>query len=212
MKKRTTRASRKKTGGKRDRTPSRHKSRALTEAEGSRADTRLAERPTSTEGAKTAIDPLTGDLPAVTLKNSREVLLHFERVDPRLAEAWRRDVVVHEGPITLRRVMSPANFGGATHYAYVDRRLLWYLRRDPTNPVGARWEGYLARTSDAPPDTLVVFVGRDILAKKCPPQLDDDTQTKKLGEVSPTSGVSSTASDEKHEERESCNRRYVDDA
>jgi len=49
----------------------------------------------------------------------------------------------------------------------------------------------LSRISDAPPDTIVVFVGCNILAKKCPPQLDNDTQTKKLGTATPTSGVSS---------------------
>jgi hypothetical protein len=206
MRKRNARASRKKAGGKQDRTSPRRKSRALTETTGSR---HLAKRPTSTEGGKTVIDPLTGDLPAVTLKDSHEVLLHFERVDPRLAEAWRRDVVVHEGPITLRRIMSPANFGGATHYAYVDRRLLWYLRHDSSNPVGARWEGYLTRISDAPPDTIVVFVGRDILAKKCPPQLDDGTPTKKLDAAPPTSEVSSAVRDE---EQEACNGRCIDDA
>jgi len=131
MKKRTVRTRRKKTESKRGR-------HALTASARAYVDKRLAERPTRTEGAKPAIDPLIGDLPAVTLKDSREVLLHFERVDPRLAEAWRRDVIVHEGPITLRRIMSPANFGGATHYAYVDRRLLWYLKHEPANPVGAR--------------------------------------------------------------------------
>ena len=80
-------------------------------------------------------------------------------------------MVVHEGPITIRRVMHPASFGGATHYAYVDRRLLWYLSHDPSDPIGARWDGYLANRGDAPPGTTVVFVGSDIVAKKCPPQL-----------------------------------------
>ena len=148
MKKRAVRTNRKKTGRKQDRT-SKSRERAAPSRSPvdvrlvapSHVDVRLAERPTRAEGTKTPIDPLTGDLPAVTLKDFREVLLHFERVDPRLAEAWRRDVVVHEGPITLRRVMAPANFGGATHYAYVDRRLLWYLRPDSADSVGARWDG-----------------------------------------------------------------------
>lgn len=112
------------------------------------------------------IDPLLNDLPSVTLKDSAEAVFHFNRIDPRLAEAWARDVVVHEGPITLRRVMSPASFGGATHYAYVDRRVLWYLKRDPSDPLGARWDGYLASAQDAPPGTRPVVIGNDLLAKK----------------------------------------------
>lgn len=183
MKKQTVRTRRKKAGGKQAVPRARRKSRALTGPVSFRTNERSAERPTSNEGAQTNIDPLTGDLPAVTLKDSGAVLLHFERVDPRLAEAWKRDVVVHEGPITLRRVMAPANFGGATHYAYVDRRLLWYLKHDPSTPVGARWEGYLAFASDAPPDTITIFVGPDILVKKCSPQLEEGTQIKELGEV-----------------------------
>jgi hypothetical protein len=124
------------------------------------------------------IDPLTGDLPGVTLRNEAAVIAHFERIDPRLADAWRRDVVVHEGPITLRRIMSSVfggggSFGGATHYAYVDRRLLWYLKHDPSDPLGARWDGYLARLGDAPPGTIAVCVGTDFVAKKCVPQLSE---------------------------------------
>lgn len=132
-----------------------------------------AGRPTS-ERPKSSIDPLLNDLPAVTLKNVHEALEHFARVDPRLAEAWKRDVVVHEGPITLRRVMHPASFGGATHYAYVDRRLLWYLSHDPSDPIGARWDGYLASARDAPPGAAVVMVDRDIVVKKRPPQLGEE--------------------------------------
>jgi hypothetical protein len=120
-----------------------------------------------------SIDPLCGDLPGVTLKDEAEVLRHFSRIDPRLAEAWKRDVAMHEGAITLRRVMYPASFGGATHYAYVDRRLLWYLRHDPTDPLGARWDGYLASPSDAPPGTTVVVVRTDFVAKKIPPQIGE---------------------------------------
>ena len=131
-----------------------------------------ADRPTS-ERPKPAIDPLLNDLPAVTLKDVHEVLAHFARVDPRLAEAWKRDVVVHEGPITLRRVMHPASFGGSTHYAYVDRRLLWYLNYDPSDPIGARWDGYLSTARDAPPGTTVVVIDRDIVARKLPPQLGE---------------------------------------
>ena len=183
MKKQPVRTRRKKAGSNQATSLARRKSRALTGPVSSRADERLAERPTSAGGTRTPIDPLTGDLPAVTLKDFREVLRHFERVDPRLAEAWRRDVVVHDGPITLRRVMSPANFGGATHYAYVDRRLLWYLKHDPSTSVGARWEGYLTCASDAPPDTMTIFVGRDILVKKCSQQLEEGAQVKELGEV-----------------------------
>lgn len=82
-------------------------------------------------------------------------------------------MVVHEGPITLRRIMHPSSFGGATHYAYVDRRLLWYLSHDPSDPLGARWDGYLASPRDAPPGTIAVFVGSDIVAKKQPPRLGE---------------------------------------
>lgn len=182
MKKQPVRTRRKKASRKQI-ASARKKSRALTGPVSPRADEHPAERPMSSGGSRSCIDSLTGDLPAVTLKDSQEVLHHFERVDPRLAEAWRRDVVVHEGPITLRRVMSPANFGGATHYAYVDRRLLWYLKHDPSTPVGARWEGYVTCASDAPPDTRVVFVGRDILVKKCPSQLGEGAQVKELDNV-----------------------------
>lgn len=126
--------------------------------------------------ATPGIDPLTGDLPGVTLKDEEAVLFHFSRVDPRLADAWKRDVTTHKGPITLRRVMYPASFGGATHYAYVDRRLLWYLRHDPTDPLGARWDGYLASPSDAPPGTTVMVVGTDFIAKKIPPQIGEGSK------------------------------------
>jgi hypothetical protein len=138
-----------------------------------REEVRPANRPAGEGRAKAKIDPLLDDLPAVTLKDEHEVLDHFARVDPRLAEAWKRDVVVHKGPITLRRVLYPASFGGATHYAYVDRRLLWYLSHDPSDPDGARWDGYLASARDAPPGTTVVVVGRDIVVKKRPPQLGE---------------------------------------
>ena len=129
-----------------------------------------AARPTNV-GVEPRIPHLSGDLPSVTLRDEREVYAHFERIDPRLAEAWKRDVVVHEGPITLRRIMYPASFGGSTHYAYVDRRLLWYLTHDPSDPIGARWDGYLASARDAPPGTVATFVGQDIVAKKQPPLL-----------------------------------------
>lgn len=129
----------------------------------------------------TTVDPLTGDLPGVTLRNEAEVIAHFERVDPRLADAWRRDVVVHEGPITLRRIASSVfggggSFGGSTHYAYVDRRLLWYLTPDPSDPLGARWDGYLASRYDAPPGTTAVGVGLDIVARKIQPRLEGGDQ------------------------------------
>ena len=123
------------------------------------------------------VDPVTGDLPGITLGNEAAVIAHFERVDPRLADAWRRDVVIHEGPITLRRIMSSVfggggSFGGATHYAYVDRRLLWYLTHDPSDPLGARWDGYLASRHDAPPGTVAVAVGLDVVARKSLPRLE----------------------------------------
>ena len=167
-KKRASSNGRKKAVPGRDKKP-RRKSRALAEKPATRAVTRSC--PISNASP---IDALIGDLPAITLRDSQEVLSHFERIDPRLAEAWKRDVVVHDGPITLRRVMSPANFGGATHYAYVDRRLLWYLRHDPSNPVGACWEGYLATASDAPAGTIGVPVGRNIVVKRSSPQLAGD--------------------------------------
>jgi len=135
--------------------------------------TRVAPREDGHHAVRAPLDPLLGDLPGITLKDEREVLFHFGRVDPRLAEAWKRDVVVHEGPITLRRVMYPADCRGATHYAYVDRRLLWYLRHDPSDPIGARWDGYLTERGDPPPGAHVVFVGSDIVIKKCAPQLKD---------------------------------------
>jgi len=179
----------KKEGGRRNRASPR-KIRTLTGASSRRANTCLAERPPRGAGSKPTIDSLTGDLPAVTLRSFHEVLFHFERVDPRLAEAWRRDVAVHEGAITLRRVMSPENFGGATHYAYVDRRLLWYLKRDPSDPAGARWEGYLTNASDAPPDTVAVVAGRNITVKKILQSLEDGVQIKALGETASTVEVS----------------------
>jgi hypothetical protein len=119
-------------------------------------------------------------LPAVTLANFQEVLSHFERIDPRLAEAWKRDVAVHSGPITLRRVLLPGSFGGATHYAYVDRRLLWYLKRTPSDPTGIRWEGYVINASDAPPNTIAVVAGRDLKIMKGSPQLAEKNQKKML--------------------------------
>lgn len=116
---------------------------------------------------------LSGGAPAtsVTVKDEAEALFYFARIDECLAEAWKRDVVMHEGPITIHRVIG--TFFDSTHYAYVDRRLIWYLRHDPSDPLGARWEGYLKAVGDAPRGTLVRFVGRDILVKKCPPQLAD---------------------------------------
>lgn len=172
-KKRGERTSRKKPSSKRDSKVPRRERRELARAPRAREEVRHADRPTSEGRIKAKLDPLLGDLPSVTLKDERAVLFHFERVDPRLAEAWRRDVVVHEGPITLRHVMSSASFGGATHYAYVDRRLLWYLKHDPSDPLGARWDGYLNSAGEAPSGTIAVFVGRNIVAKKCPPQLKE---------------------------------------
>src|SRR5262249_50028238 len=99
-----------------------------------------------------------------TLKDSIEAVYHFSRIDPRLAEAWQRDVVMHEGPITLRRVMN--GYNGATHYAYVDRRVLWYLIRDVSDTLGARWVGYLASAPDPPPGTDRVAVKHGLIAKK----------------------------------------------
>ncbi|HSX22920.1 MAG TPA: hypothetical protein VLE97_09125 [Gaiellaceae bacterium] len=106
---------------------------------------------------------------SVTVANEAEALFYFARIDQRLADAWKRDVVVPEGPITIHKVVG--SFFDATHYAYVDRRLIWYLRHDPSDPLGAKWEGYLKSAADAPRGTTVSFVGRDIVAKKCPPQL-----------------------------------------
>jgi len=121
---------------------------------------------------------------SVTVKDETEALLYFAQIDDRLADAWKRDVVMHEGPITIHRVIG--HFFDATHYAYVDRRLFWYLKRDPSDPLGAKWEGYLKAAIDAPPGTIVSYVGRDILAKKVPPQLADGSQAtnneKKEGE------------------------------
>lgn len=120
-------------------------------------------------------DQLLGDLPGIKLENEAEVLFHLQRIDPRLANAWRRDVTVHDGPITLRRVMDPMCFGGATHYAYVDHRLLWYLKSDASDPLGACWDGYLKQPGDAPPGTIAVNVGTNIVVKKITPQLGDGT-------------------------------------
>lgn len=166
------RVSRKKANSKPVSKPARHKSQALTLVPRAREEGPRTDRPRNVGQVKPSIDPLLGDLPSVTLKDEHEVLCHFGRLDPRLAEAWKRDVAIHKGPITLRRVMEPASFHGATHYAYVDRRLLWYLKHDPTDPLGARWDGYLDRAGDAPSGTIAVFVGRDIVVKKCPPQIE----------------------------------------
>lgn len=118
-------------------------------------------------------DQLLGDLPGIKLENESEILFHLQRIDPRLADAWRRDVAVHQGPITLRRVMDPASFHGATHYAYVDHRLLWYLKHDGLDPLGAHWVGCLKHHGDAPPGTIAVNVGNDIVVKKCQPTLTE---------------------------------------
>jgi hypothetical protein len=118
-------------------------------------------------------DQLLGDLPGIKLESEAEVIFHLQRIDPRLADAWRRDVAVHQGPITLRRVMDPEGFHGATHYAYVDHRLLWYLKHDRSDPLGARWDGYLKHQTDAPPGTIAVTVGSDIVVKKITPQLGE---------------------------------------
>jgi hypothetical protein len=115
---------------------------------------------------------LSGDLPSVTVKDEAEALFYFARIDERLAEAWKRDVVMPAGPITIRRAI--ATRFGSTHYAYVDRRLLWYLKHDPSDPLGAKWEGYLRSPGDVPRGATVMFVGRDFVAKKCPPQLVGD--------------------------------------
>lgn len=107
----------------------------------------------------------------VVVKNEAEALFYFAQIDSRLAEAWKRDVVMHEGPITIRFTL-PSWFD-STHYAYVDPRLIWYLKHDPSDPLGARWEGYLREASDAPRGSMVVMVGRDIRAKKCGPQIEE---------------------------------------
>ena len=105
----------------------------------------------------------------VVVKDEDEAIFYFARIDDRLAEAWKRDVVVHKGPITIHIVVG--SFFNATHYAYVDHRLFWYLRRDPSDPLGAKWEGYLKNPGDAPKGAIAVFVGSDIMAKKSHPQL-----------------------------------------
>lgn len=168
-KKISTRATTRKKEPTRTRPPrkkgSRAKERPSARAEQPHAQTLVRRETTWDEARPTAlIDPLLNDLPSVTLKDTNEAFFHFSRIDPRLADAWRRDVVVHEGPITLRRVLTPIN--GATHYAYVDRRLLWYLKRDPSDPLGARWDGYLAAAHDAPPGTTTVRVGSDLMARR----------------------------------------------
>jgi hypothetical protein len=119
------------------------------------------------------LKPRRGGDPAtsVTVKDEAEALFYFARIDERLAEAWQRDVVMHAGPITIHRVIGV--FFDSTHYAYVDRRLIWYLRHDPSDPLGVRWEGYLKTAGDAPRGALVHFVGRDIMAKKSPPQITE---------------------------------------
>ncbi len=165
----STIAPRKKPARKRASKPSREaprESQAIVQVPQIREDRHPVARPVYDGRAKPGIDQLLGDLPGVTLKDEQAVLYHFEQIDPRLAEAWKRDVVVHPGPITLRRVMYPASFGGATHYAYVDRRLLWYLRHDPSDQLGAHWDGYLANRSDAPPGTTAVTIGTDFVVKK----------------------------------------------
>jgi len=134
-----------------------------------RAAEDLPQSPTPPSWAKEDRRTLAGDLPSVTVKDEAEACFYFGRIDERLAEAWKRDVVMHEGPITIRRVL--ASRFGSTHYAYVDRRLLWYLRHDPSDPLGAKWEGYLRSAGDAPRGAIVAFVGLDIVAKKCPPQI-----------------------------------------
>jgi hypothetical protein len=169
-KKRPARTSRKKKAPRR-------KNRALVPAPRAREENPHTERPPHVGTAKPRIASLPGDLPSVTLKDEHEVFAYFNRLDPCLAEAWKRDVVVHEGPITLRRIMHPTSFGGATHYACVDRRLLWYLSHDPADPIGARWDGYLANPRDAPPGTTVVFIGSNIVAKKRPPQLGEGNRS-----------------------------------
>ena len=160
-------------------TPREAAQHAVPDREPARAFARPAPRDVAPPGVVPREKPLIGDLPSVTLRNADEVFHHFSRIDQRLAEAWRRDVVVHEGPITLRRVMSSVRdgygnaFGGATHYAYVDRRLLWYLTHDPSDPLGARWDGYLASARDAPPGTTAERVGLDVVAKKVLPRLEE---------------------------------------
>jgi hypothetical protein len=108
---------------------------------------------------------------SVTVKDEVEALRYFALIDDRLADAWKRDVVMHEGPITIHRVTG--YFFDATHYAYVDRRLFWYLKRDSSDPLGAKWEGFLKVAGDAPQGTTVSYVGRDIMVKKCSPHLTE---------------------------------------
>ena len=81
----------------------------------------------------------------------------------------KRDVVMHQGPITIRRCF--ASRFESTHYAYVDQRLFWYLKHDPADPLGARWDGYLKNAHDVPRGAVAVVVGKDLIAKKCPPEL-----------------------------------------
>lgn len=151
----------------------RKKSRALVPLQPQRDSKTL---PSNSPWATNDRDQLLGDLPGIKLQNEAEVLFHLQRIDPRLADAWRRDVTVHEGPITLRRVMDPVCFGGATHYAYVDHRLLWYLKHDSSDPLGACWDGYLKSVHDAPQGTIAVAVGSNIVVKKCLPQLKEGSR------------------------------------
>ncbi len=155
--------------------PRKRKSRAKSAENGTSQalvprERRTASRPPPSPWVHDDLKPLPGDLPSVTVKDEAEALFYFARLDERLAEAWKRDVVMHEGPITIRRSL-PSSFG-TTHYAYVDRRLLWYLKRDPSDPLGARWEGYLKTAGDAPRGAIAVFVGLDIMAKKTPPAIE----------------------------------------
>jgi hypothetical protein len=140
-----------------------------------RASQELVPAPRLDEGAKqdTRSRPadLPGDLPSVTVKNEAEAMFYFQRIDDRLAEAWKRDVVMHAGPITIRRCF--ASRFESTHYAYVDQRLFWYLKRDASDPLGARWDGYLKDARDVPPGAVAVPVGKDLIAKKCPPELPE---------------------------------------
>lgn len=121
------------------------------------------------QDARSRPTDLPGDLPSVTVKDEAEAVFYFQRIDVRLAEAWKRDVVMHEGPITIRRCF--ASRFESTHYAYVDQRLFWYLKRDPADPLGARWDGYLKNAHDVPRGAVVVVVGRDLIAKKCTSEL-----------------------------------------
>lgn len=174
MKQKKTKKPRKSTTSPRKRKPRKSSSREATQAltrKPKRVEENSPRSPTPSFWAKGDVRELPGDLPSVTVKDEAEALFYFRRIDDRLAEAWKRDVVMHEGPITIRRALS-SRFG-STHYAYVDPRLLWYLKHDPSDPLGAKWEGYLKSAGDAPRGAIAVFVGRDVVAKKCPPLLED---------------------------------------